>query len=1106
LLNNPKSIAATAVTLISAIVLMGWWIDHTALPAWLPGTADMSFNTALGFMLVALACLSTGRVKACRPIRLSVAVIVGSFAALSLTQDLVGLHLGIDNLLFDPHGFDSSTPYPGMSPMTAVGFLLCAAVLILLNHQKRQVYITLTHALILLLTLFALLGIGMGLFPINVPASSSHAHLTSISLFTAISFLLLAVSLLHIFQIHRNSTSTNLLLYSGIQLMYKLKYPQKFALISIVFIAPLGILMWDELNLHEQRIAEANLKFIGIHHIEETFKLTKVIPEHRGMTNAHLTDPKVFDAALKAKAEEVDRLFAELAAMDRLHAASIDVPDEWQSIIARWHKIKSRTVDAVHSWLLHTEIIALLNKHLRDVGNQTLLSYDPDPGIHNMLSVQVKIMPNLLEQIGQLRGQGVGFMAKKSIAHQDRIMLTAMASNIALLLAESEQLLNTNKRMHLPWPIQNMFSKFTSSSKAFISTAERQLIRDKQFSISAEDYFMLGTAAIQHGNAFNLSDMVYIEHLLNQRINASNMAQYNIKLMAMAVALILLFLFAAFYRSVMNTITALDQVSKKMRQGETDGLDEVPTSDEMGDIVGSFNTIANELMQANAHMSAVVDHAAEAIITIDSSGIIHSFNPAAEHVFDYRGDEVIGKNVTMLMPEQFRLRHEADLQNYCQTGESEVIETHKAISAIGLKKDTSEFPIELSISEVTLDDQQMFVGMLRDISQRELLENQLRHAQKMEAVGELVGGIAHNFNNLLAGIIGKTYLAKRKAQDKPELLPYLESIESISSQAGDMIKQLLTFAHKDFFHDQQDMPLAILIKEAFKTTRLGIPEDIKIDLQIMDPNIIVHCDANQVQQVLMNMMNNARDALENSADKQISVRLEVCRPDADFFSRHEALAVGDYACLSISDTGHGMDAETAGRIFDPFYTTKEVGKGTGLGLSMAFGTITSHHGAIEVDSHIGSGTTFRIYLPVIESAVANIKDDDTQVTLHSSNHETLLLVDDEPLLLHSMKEVLEDLGYSVIKACNGVHGLECFRKYQGCIAAIITDVTMPEMSGVDMFRHIRSINNRIPTIFITGYGQDKVQLAADEQVNTFTLPKPVQIPDLSQHINSILKQ
>jgi len=267
----------------------------------------------------------------------------------------------------------------------------------------------------------------------------------------------------------------------------------------------------------------------------------------------------------------------------------------------------------------------------------------------------------------------------------------------------------------------------------------------------------------------------------------------------------------------------------------------------------------------------------------------------------------------------------------------------------------------------------------------------------------------------------------------------------------------------------------------------------------------VRCNANQMQQVLMNMINNARDALENSADKKITIRLQRCLPDRNFFHRHKNISAGSYACLSISDTGHGMDAKTAGKIFDPFYTTKEVGKGTGLGLSTAFGTITSHHGVIEVDSQIGIGTTFHIYLPLIEATGNHAEPSQEHLPAsRSTNHETLLLVDDEPLLLRSNKAVLQELGYHIIKARDGKQGLEKFKKHQHDIDAIITDVVMPEMSGVDMVREIRALNRDMPVIFITGYNQDQIKLHTDELHNTMILAKPVRIPALSQHIKAIL--
>ncbi|MDX8395765.1 MAG: ATP-binding protein, partial [Mariprofundaceae bacterium] len=286
---------------------------------------------------------------------------------------------------------------------------------------------------------------------------------------------------------------------------------------------------------------------------------------------------------------------------------------------------------------------------------------------------------------------------------------------------------------------------------------------------------------------------------------------------------------------------------------------------------------------------------------------------------------------------------------------------------------------------------------------------------------------------------------------------------------------------------------------------LGISEDIKVSLNVIEQDLVVNCDANQIQQVLMNMMNNARDAVLDSKEKCIEVELNICQPDDDFFNRNADLAVGRYVRLNIADTGYGMDDETKEKIFDPFFTTKEVGSGTGLGLSSAFGSIESHHGVIEVESELGRGTTFSVYLPLIEVAKTNAANHEDQSIELSSKHETILLVDDDPLIVESTQEVLEELGYKVKTAMDGVEGLECFKAHQDEIVAVITDVVMPEMGGVEMFRQIRQLRNAIPTLFVTGYDQSNMQLKDDEKINTYIQSKPIQISEFSRLVRDIVK-
>jgi PAS domain S-box-containing protein len=817
----PQSIAATGAALISGIALLGWWTDHAALVTYVPGIANMTFNTALCFMLVALVCcLPDKGAQRSASIRLGVGLLVGLLAVLTQLQDIFGLNFSIDNLLFNSHGYGLLSPHPGrMSPLTAIGFLLIGITLSLLSMHHNRPYrlISITHALILLVGVVGLSGIGLNVF---VP--ETYSHLVSISPFSAISFLLLAIANMVTLQQRHHTSRIDLLLHSGVQLMYKLKYPQKFALISIIFIVPIAMLMWNEIKLAEHDVANARLKITGIEHIRLNIGLLKAIPEHRGMVNARFSNSDLFRQTIAQKTEQIDQLLSANFRLDQLHAGQIPIPQEWSEVTSHWAFIKDNPSDQLLQWQLHTEIITLITRHLRNVGDESGLTFDEDPILHNLLAAQLKEMPELLEQIGQLRGQGTGLIIRKNITRDEQLMVAAMISQTDHYLKEMQRLLKNTSKAQGTRHLANLYTTMMDKVHKFIATSEREFIANNDFSIPAEvyikqeTYFQQATAVIAQSYKLYDASLAYVEQQLHQRINDRIITQYSIKFSAMLLAIILLFLFTAFYKSVMNTIRALDRSAESMRSGDVNELAVLPARDELGDVVGSFNTIAEELMRVNTHMRAVVDHAVDGIISIDSEGTVKSFNPASEHIFGYMADEAVGQSITMLMPESSRERHLSGLQHYCETGEGQVL--GRLTEVQGLRKNGEEFPMELSINSMFIDDKRMFIGMVRDSSEHRKMELQLRHAQKMEAVGALIGGVAHNFNNLLAGIVGRTYLAQRNVHKQPEkALTHLESIESISTQAADMVKQLLTFSHKDFFHDKKETSLALLIKDAFKT-------------------------------------------------------------------------------------------------------------------------------------------------------------------------------------------------------------------------------------------------------------------------------------------------
>lgn len=391
------------------------------------------------------------------------------------------------------------------------------------------------------------------------------------------------------------------------------------------------------------------------------------------------------------------------------------------------------------------------------------------------------------------------------------------------------------------------------------------------------------------------------------------------------------------------------------------------------------------------------------------------------------------------------------------------------------------------------------IGISRNITATKELEEQFNQAQKMEAIGTLVGGIAHDFNNVLAGITGNLYLAKKKLVDHPNATKKLVTIETLSFRAADMIKQLLTFARKDTVRIQ-DLSLTSFIKEAMKLLHTSVPENIAFQEQLCTYPLFIKGDVTQLQQVLMNLINNARDAVEDIENPRITISLESFLPSHGFMKQHPDAVKQSYAHISIQDNGCGIPKDELEHIFEPFFTTKPPGKGTGLGLSMVFGAVKTHQGILDIESIEGDGSTFHLYIPQLPA-----KDFTLTVPKgikHTKAHgEFILLVDDEQYVRETGAEVLETFGYKVLQAEDGLQAIDIFKKHQHDIAIIILDVVMPNLGGVEAAAHIRMINPNIPVIFVTGYDKEQMLKLGNQASNSSVIGKPIDFDKL-HHIIS----
>ncbi|MDX8405970.1 MAG: PAS domain S-box protein, partial [Mariprofundus sp.] len=403
--------------------------------------------------------------------------------------------------------------------------------------------------------------------------------------------------------------------------------------------------------------------------------------------------------------------------------------------------------------------------------------------------------------------------------------------------------------------------------------------------------------------------------------------------------------------------------------------------------------------------------------------------------------------------------------------------------------------------QLLADGSTVWNGVAVDETAQHQLEAQLRQAQKMEAVGTLAGGIAHDFNNMLAGMLGQLFLVKGELTDRPDTVQRIASVEEQGHRAAEMIQQMLTFARKSHV-SMREIPLAALLKDTLKLHRVGLPENIELQVCLEHEEMIIRGDAAMLQQMVLNLLNNARDAVTDVGRPCITLDVKPVLAGDDCYRRHEALAGKPLVCLSVLDNGCGMTETDQASIFDPFFTTKEVGKGTGLGLAMVFGGMQTHGGAVEVISEPGAGSEFRLYFPrldrSIQPQVANVDE------AVRGDGRCVLVADDEPVLRQVLDDVLVSLGYRVILAVDGEQAVKLFKQHRHEIDIAILDVVMPVLGGPAACKKIRAIDPLFPVMFHTGYGQGAL---IDEVVNQplcDSLTKPVSIAMLTRRLAALL--
>jgi signal transduction histidine kinase/ActR/RegA family two-component response regulator len=406
------------------------------------------------------------------------------------------------------------------------------------------------------------------------------------------------------------------------------------------------------------------------------------------------------------------------------------------------------------------------------------------------------------------------------------------------------------------------------------------------------------------------------------------------------------------------------------------------------------------------------------------------------------------------------------------------------------------FPVRNALGEFY-----RIVGTAADITERKQIEDQLRQMQKLEGIGQLAGGVAHDFNNILAVIQMQSELLRSNTQLTPDQMEFADEIDATVQRASTLTRQLLLFSRREIFQPR-DLDLGQSITTTAKMLMRVLGENVRMQLKLEDQAMFIHADSGMMDQVLLNLAVNARDAMPNGGDLIIETSGVVID---EFTAAHSPkMRVGSFVCLSVTDTGSGIPADVLPRIFEPFFTTKDVGKGTGLGLATVFGIVQQHQGWINVYTELGHGTTFKIFLPRI-AGKAGPKSATGAVSESRGGHETILLVEDDPALRSSVRKALSKLGYRILEAPTGAKALEVWKQNCGEVRLLLTDLVMPDgMTGKDLALMLMVEAPDLKVIYMSGYSAEVVgrEFTLTEGVNF--LSKPFQGSKLVQIVRERL--
>jgi len=533
-------------------------------------------------------------------------------------------------------------------------------------------------------------------------------------------------------------------------------------------------------------------------------------------------------------------------------------------------------------------------------------------------------------------------------------------------------------------------------------------------------------------------------------------------------------------------------------------------NDEIGQLVISYNRMLDNMLSGSQEIkeqlenyTTILNNAVEGIISINDRGVIQTYNQSAEEIFGFQANNILGKNITKLIPTKITTKSGNEIE---QSFIIENIDSKLPRELIGIRENGQNFPIELSVSESTINNTLVFTGIIRDISERKQsdlkqknLETQLRELQKQNSLESLSGGIAHDFNNILGPVLGYADMAIAEAEKGSKLHDYLTRILRSAQRARELVSRIMSYSHKTE-KSGEHLQLSTVVEESLQLLKSSLPARHQIKTIFKASNDMVLGESSQLAQVIVALVTNSSQAIGDKAGS-LSIMLDNIHPDENMLARSGHLSAGEYVRLRIEDTGEGMDTATRAKIFEPFFSTREKSDCSGLGLSVTYGIISSFGGDILVDSEPNKGCVFSIFLPAVELNATAESKKQKNIT---AGGELILYVDDDHDIAQLGKEMLETLGYDVVISTKSEEALELFRADPKDFDLVITDQSMPVLTGTQLASEIKLVRKDIPVILVSGFSSSILSRELADSGIEYCIAKPVVINELEQIVSRAL--